>query len=157
MELSNFSYQSSLSASLLIVTQHPCSIPRLSEKPTTIMFQGQPACTRQHHIFFDFLFFLKTLSSSTLKRWFFLFFIICKFLMYKLKSDHIILVLSKHAQDMQNPLVTAPSGLSFPFLLVCFFPLEGAEYSLPGAPATYWQFFYTSYLCSIFLCSRKFL
>jgi len=57
--------------------------------------------------------------------------------MYKLKSDHVILVLSKHAQDMQNPSVTAPSGLSVPFLLVCCFPLEGDEYPLPGAPATH--------------------
>lgn len=66
------------------------------------MFQCCPAYTRKHHTFSDFH-FLKTLSSSTPKRWFFQFFITCKFLMYKLKSDHVILVLSKHAQDMQKP------------------------------------------------------
>lgn len=57
--------------------------------------------------------------------------------MYKLKSDRVILVLLKHAQDMQNPSVTAPSGLTIPLLLVCFFPPEGAEYPLPGTPATH--------------------
>lgn len=136
MKLSSFSCHSSLSASLLIVAQHL----KLSENQPQLCSKLGLLVLNSTILFFFIFFFSQgpPLLPYPNKRLFFLFFIICKFLMYKLKSDHLILVLSKHAQNTQNPSVKAPSSLSVPFLLVYFFSLEGAEHPLPGAPTTHW-------------------
>lgn len=87
---------------LLMVIQHPCPTPNCQKTNHHYVFQPGPASTSMTDflIFFFFLFQENLFLAPT--SLFFSVTIIHKFLTYKLKSDHDIVVLSKHAQDMQK-------------------------------------------------------